>query len=196
MSVQPVSGTVLDRIRTWLNGIEVSQTHLARSLNFSTAFSITENAPYFDIDIGTLGPGQIPSSVLQNNKNNDFGAFYFDIDQIPVPSNPPTGKIRVFMNSSNGQLSAVDSGGSVHLIELPVTAKGSNQQSGNGSTTVFNIAHGFGSTPAFALVNAASSAAAGSFYVTVNATNISINYTTAPASGTNNLTWWYYATLT
>lgn len=63
--------------------------------------------------------------------------------------------------------------------------------SGNGSTVAFNIAHGLSTTPTSYVVTAASSAAKGEYYVTANATNITVTYTTAPASGTNNvvLTW-------
>lgn len=64
--------------------------------------------------------------------------------------------------------------------------------SGDGTTTQFAIAHGLVSTPSKVVVTPASADASGSFYVTVDATNIYVNYSTAPPSGTDNvvLYWW------
>ena len=70
---------------------------------------------------------------------------------------------------------------------------GSNVQSGDGTTVAFSIAHGLISTPTFVNVQPGSADADGDFYVTVDATNITITYGTAPASGTNNLTWYWEA---
>ena len=64
---------------------------------------------------------------------------------------------------------------------------------GDGITTQFKIAHGLISTPSKVLVTPASSDATGSFYVTVDATYIYVNYTTAPLSGTNNVVLNWYA---
>jgi len=65
--------------------------------------------------------------------------------------------------------------------------------SGNGSTTTFTIAHGLASTPTKVLVTAGSNAAKGDFYVTADATNITVTYGTAPPSGTNNVVLNWYA---
>jgi hypothetical protein len=65
--------------------------------------------------------------------------------------------------------------------------------SGNGSTKTFTIAHGLASTPTKVLVTAGSDAAKGDFYVTADATNITVTYATAPASGTNNVVLNWYA---
>lgn len=73
--------------------------------------------------------------------------------------------------------------------------------SGNGSATVFNIAHGAGTTPTKYSVTPASSVAnyanyqpaypqehnGSHWWVTANATNLIINYGYAPSVGTNNL---------
>lgn len=59
--------------------------------------------------------------------------------------------------------------------------------SGDGTTTQFTIAHGLVGTPSKVVVTPCSADAAGSFYVTVDSTNIYVNYSTAPASGTNNI---------
>ena len=64
--------------------------------------------------------------------------------------------------------------------------------SGDGTTTQFTIAHGLVSTPSKVVVTPASADASGSFYVTADATNIYVNYSTAPPAGTANviLYWW------
>jgi hypothetical protein len=65
--------------------------------------------------------------------------------------------------------------------------------SGNGSQTVFTIAHELVGTPKMAVVTAGSSDAKGDFYVTYDATNITVTYATAPPSGTNNVVLNWYA---
>jgi hypothetical protein len=61
-------------------------------------------------------------------------------------------------------------------------------QSGTGSATTFNIPHGMTAAPGYFSVVPASAAAAGSFWVTADATNIVVRYVAAPIAGTNNLT--------
>lgn len=70
---------------------------------------------------------------------------------------------------------------------------GTYTASGDGSTTQFTIAHGLVAEPSKVTVTPASADAAGDFYVTKDATNIYINYKTAPASGTDNLSWYWEA---
>lgn len=65
--------------------------------------------------------------------------------------------------------------------------------SGDGITTQFTITHGLVSTPNKVLVTPMSADASGDFYVTVDATNIYVNYKTAPPSGTNNIKLTWYA---
>jgi hypothetical protein len=67
--------------------------------------------------------------------------------------------------------------------------------SGDGTTKQFKIAHGLASTPTTVTVTPASSDASGSFYVTVDATYIYVNYITAPPAGTNNVVLNWYASL-
>lgn len=64
--------------------------------------------------------------------------------------------------------------------------------SGDGTTTQFTIQHGLVSTPSRVLVTPCSLDAAGTMYVTVDSTNIYVNYSVAPPAGTNNvcLYWW------
>ena len=59
--------------------------------------------------------------------------------------------------------------------------------SGDGTTTQFSIPHGLVSTPNNVVVTPCSADAMGSMYVTVDSTNIYVNYSTAPPAGTNNV---------
>lgn len=71
---------------------------------------------------------------------------------------------------------------------------GSETQSGDGSTSTFTIAHGLDETPSFASVDPGSGDADGDFHVSnVDGTNIELTYSSAPASGTDNLTWYWRA---
>jgi len=63
--------------------------------------------------------------------------------------------------------------------------------SGTGSATTITVAHGLSgiSSASIATVSAINAASSGISYVTCDATNIYIVYTTAPVSGTNNLSY-------
>jgi hypothetical protein len=69
-----------------------------------------------------------------------------------------------------------------------VNNSGQSVQSGDGTTTSFTISHGYSGVPVMWLVTPASTDAKGEQYTTADGTNITVHYTTAPASGTNNLT--------
>lgn len=58
---------------------------------------------------------------------------------------------------------------------------------GTGAQTTFTIPHGLGVAPARKSVEAESATAAAPFYVTVDATNLTVTFTTAPATGTGNV---------
>ncbi|MFC0518006.1 glycosyl hydrolase family 28-related protein [Mucilaginibacter angelicae] len=59
--------------------------------------------------------------------------------------------------------------------------------SGTGSATVISIPHLLAAAPSWFTAVATNSAAGNIGYITADATNININYATAPAAGTNNL---------
>ena len=59
--------------------------------------------------------------------------------------------------------------------------------SANGSATQFSIAHGLVATPSNVQVTPRSADAAGDFYVTANGSNIQVNYSNPPPSGTDNV---------
>lgn len=72
---------------------------------------------------------------------------------------------------------------------------GTSTQSGTGILTSFTIAHSLGATPTFLSVQAGSANAVGIAYVTADATNITVYYDIAPLTGTNNLTFYWEATV-
>jgi len=80
----------------------------------------------------------------------------------------------------------VNSGGTdLEWSTLDSERTGKAIANGNGSTTIFNIAHGLGATPAYAFVDCSSHALARQW--TVDGTNITVTFATAPSSGTNNV---------
>lgn len=68
--------------------------------------------------------------------------------------------------------------------------KGTTTYNGDGTATSKTIAHGLSATPSFFNATAASAAAgtAGIKYIIADATNLTIYFNSAPASGTNNVT--------
>jgi hypothetical protein len=80
-----------------------------------------------------------------------------------------------------------------NLDPLAVSAKGFATKSGNASDTVFTIAHGMGSTPTSAYVTPSSVDALGEYRIDLDATNITITYQVAPATGTDNLEYYWFA---
>jgi hypothetical protein len=67
--------------------------------------------------------------------------------------------------------------------------QGVSTQSGNASTTAFNIAHGLFTTPLTYSVTPQTVDARGTPAVTATSTNLVLTYPVAPPTGTNNLTW-------
>jgi len=72
--------------------------------------------------------------------------------------------------------------------------KGVSTQSGNASTTSFNIAHGLGVTPSWASVIGSSTDADSDFSFTYDATNITVVYPFPPPNTASNLTWQWVVT--
>lgn len=56
---------------------------------------------------------------------------------------------------------------------------------GTGAQTAFTIAHGLGTTPSYVFVDCSSHAIARTF--TVDGTNITVTFSSAPSSGTSNV---------
>lgn len=72
--------------------------------------------------------------------------------------------------------------------------RGVSTQSGNGVTLLYYIPHGLGVKPAYFNAPAKRGDAVGLYGIDADATNIIIEYKVAPASGTNNLVWFWVAT--
>lgn len=66
-------------------------------------------------------------------------------------------------------------------------ATGRGTFDGTGLQVAFVIPHGLGVVPASVFVSAGSNAATGAHYATADATNITVTFTAAPASGTDNV---------
>jgi hypothetical protein len=129
-----------------------------------------------------------------------------------APSGPPVvtkgrrliiGSLTFTPNNWNVITSAFDNFSNVTLLSngaysynntvLLVRNGGTATFSGDGSTTQFTIAHGLATTPSKYFVTPCSANANGSFYVTADSSNLYVNYSTAPPSGTNNVVLCWYA---
>jgi len=103
----------------------------------------------------------------------------------------------------NNDVSQITTGGKISTVGANTIVRGNIGYltensgtatfSGDGVTTQFTIAHGLVSTPNKVIVTPGSTDAAGDFYVTVDATNIYVNYLSAPPSGTDNVVLYWYA---
>jgi hypothetical protein len=82
-------------------------------------------------------------------------------------------------------------GGTSRIIDPRRGAEkaGNSTQSGDGTTTVFNIAHGLFASPVWYSVQQTSDDAVGPWKTTVSSTNLTLTYPFPPRSGTNNLSW-------
>lgn len=72
---------------------------------------------------------------------------------------------------------------------LPISNKGTATPAANGVLTAFSAAHGLGAVPTFVSVMPGNALSAGDFWVTSDATNVTINYVVAPTTGALNLKW-------
>lgn len=137
----------------------------------------------------------LPASIFFTNQDNNIGAHHFDVaEYIGTVASPASGSRRVFTDPSTGKISIRRSDGVILSLEEGnlqfaggFAAGGTATLSGDGSTTVFTIAHGESQTPPIAIANPASVDANADRKVEVDDTNITITYNTAPPTGTNNL---------
>jgi hypothetical protein len=143
------------------------------AINFYSSSSNTFQNLFITKDDGTLNWGQPIYEGAGSNYNQFLGGVMQDWDA------------GVFLTGASSKVR--------NIIGFVTQNGGTATFSGNGSTTTFTIAHGLASTPTKVLVTAGSSAAKGDFYVTASATNITVTYGTAPASGTNNVILNWYA---
>lgn len=209
--LQGISSPAAPNLLTVRVYMDSTNGHLTVKTSGGTAFDTC--TPAVTNLVGTLTSAQIPASVVYNNQNNAFGAFYEDVGEIAQPSSPAAGTRRLYVDSTTHALTSLDSGGVTHNLEVSGGAtftKGKATFSGTGSLRTFNIAHSIGSTPSSISVTPGSLDASKGYYnntgssdneganvwYTADATNIIVNYNssvTAPASGTNNLVYWWVA---
>lgn len=98
--------------------------------------------------------------------------------------------VRLARGSAN-QVLQTNSGGTDiawATISSYTEAKNTSTQSQTvGTNTTFTIAHGLTGTPTWYEVEPAAVDAVGMFYLTIDATNITVNYTFPPPTGTSNM---------
>lgn len=118
-------------------------------------------------------------------------------DYLFVPSALGTTKAIVFnIQGSSKYWSHLSDGRSknIRYFSPGLYAYGTSTFSGDGTTTQFTIPHGLltAPDPAKTHITPLSGDASGNFYITVDSTNIYVNYLTAPASGTDNIVLAWY----
>jgi len=105
--------------------------------------------------------------------------------------NGPTKVTIKDVETATGTLNIAGVGETVfeNIEGYPTENSGTATFSGDGTTTAFTIAHGLAETPTYYSVEEASAdaGAAEIDYITVDATNITVNFKAAPASGTGNV---------
>jgi hypothetical protein len=165
-----------------------NDVNAAPSFN-SVAFSADTNTlPYTDPQPSTIGGNAIDPVVLTWIRvDPTFGYVSAEASAVLTSSGevytPPS---RYTLPSDLGNSGALNKRNS---------SNGTSTQSGTGAAVAFNIPHLLGYVPNSYSVTPASSAAATDQWVTADATNLIVNYAVAPATGTNNLTWKWSASL-
>jgi hypothetical protein len=101
--------------------------------------------------------------------------------------------VRLARGTANQALRTNSGGTDIAWATLNSENAGTALASGNGSTTTFNVAHGLGSTPYMAHIQC--STHTNTFTYTYDATNITVVFGTAPATGTNNVKFQWRAIL-
>lgn len=89
----------------------------------------------------------------------------------------------LFIETNTGKIKRYNGSSWVDLLTAENT--GIATASGNGSTTVFNIAHNIGSPPT--VYTATCLSHTNVFTTSADSTNVIVTFTTAPPSGTNNV---------
>ena len=114
-------------------------------------------------------------------------------DTIEADTNNSKTETQNFVLGSENSISGYDSGLGVKNGNLSITGvqgnNGTSTQSGDGDTKQFTIAHGLGQTPNYAYVFPQTQEASADYWLTWDSTNIYINYSAAPETGTDNLKW-------
>lgn len=180
--------------------IVIAENKIETSEIWSYGVGICSKIRVVTEDINVIG-----NQIYGASKNGVRGIYIYDKDGSGDPDNVvivgnlfrgafqwgiqvPTGAINIEI-SGNVFKGSYSMGYTNYLKKNSGTAT----FSGNGTTTQFTIAHGLVNTPNKVLVTPMSIDASGDFYVTADATNIYVNYKTAPPAGTDNVVLSWYA---
>lgn len=151
--------------------------------------------------IAASGPGSIADVVIEGNTARASNATSRYKSWIDYGTAPGFSGRWLFANNAGRFFANVLSGvtppqppvmTAASSILLGSTARYTRNQGrkaldGTGTQTAFTIAHGLDSAPGWVDVTAGSSAAASTFYVTSDATNIAVTFSAPPAAGTGNV---------
>ena len=130
----------------------------------------------YNIIVGNIFHSVVQSSIIEKNSQEDYNIIIGNY----VSGSSPIVKLGVNTVVRDN-------------VGYPTENSGVAVFSGDGVTTQFTIAHGLVSTPSSVRVTPGSVDASGQFYITVDNTNIYVNYLSAPPSGTNNITLYWEA---
>lgn len=83
----------------------------------------------------------------------------------------------------------MDNNFSAPISGAPGRARGTSTPAANGVLTAFTIAHGLGATPTYFSVTPGNLLSAALFYVTADATNLTVTFAAAPLTGALSLRW-------
>ena len=118
--------------------------------------------------------------------NTDINTLYASTNAAgDILKSNGTKYVRLARGTANQVLRVNTGGTDLAYASLDSERVGKSTASGNGSTTVFNIAHGLGSNPTYTFVNCSSILT--TFTYVTDATNIVVTFASAPASGSNNV---------
>lgn len=170
-----------------LDGFQIVGNKIYNSGQVTLASAIT--IEFFNPGSGNIGclNGVVDGNICtdtQGTKTQNYGIEVSPsavTDYLTIINNMVNGNKTAGMSTNNGPNNIVRNN------QGYVTENGgTSNQNGNGSLTTFTIAHGLARTPRRISVTAGSAAANG-FSATFDATNITVTYTTAPASGSGNV---------
>lgn len=124
------------------------------------------------------------------------GRIFFESDTGKVLYDDGASWVDLGLSEDQISLANLSSRAHSDLSDAPASAHHPESESdtatasGDGSTTTFTLSHNLGSTPTAVSVQPTSADAAGDFHVSSkSSTSIDVTYASAPASGTDNLTW-------
>jgi len=177
------SGTVM--------GLDIDPVNTSLTGATSIILRTVSGNEYFNSTSGNMGIGVASGGTLNARLQLPAGSSTAGTAPVNLPSGTVLGtKVNGTIEADNNSAYWTNAN-NVRLQWGMLT--GASTKSGDAVTTSFTIAHGLGATPSYFNVVPINAASAGISYQTADATNITIVYTVAPASGTNNLSFKYIA---